>query len=424
MQSVPTQLSELPSYITYVLFNPAFNPKMALLLYAVLGVLLLIILVVGIMLLMGSNKGAQASRGRDLVDSEEFDRFAVGEVVEGREHDESATRIQAGLPPAKIPSPDAKRRARLAIAAVVVLMLIAVWTTAGYTTSDPALCKNCHWPASSHAKALAGTDRHAKVSCISCHESGGVIGRYLTGVPSRLIHFVNSGLPVVEEQEYGRVTLAACSSCHESALEGVAINVTRGLKVSHKEPLAASATCIDCHGLRAGVVGSHDAGMGPCLRCHDAKHASTQCSTCHDDRAAAAARARSASFTRVQIPDVSCGGCHDEKRECDSCHGTRMPHSAEFKAYAHARAGAVDFWYNGGKACSHCHTASRRPCQGCHGQLLGKAHGAGARWLAGGHQSASVQACDTCHRRYAYMATRNFCGDLCHTPVAIAESPR
>jgi hypothetical protein len=257
---------------------------------------------------------------------------------------------------------------------------------------------------------------------VECHESGGVVGRYLTGVPGRLMHLAAAQSPG-RADEYGRVTVAACSSCHEAALAGVAMNEARGLKVSHAEPMAASATCIDCHELRAGVVGAYNAGMTPCLRCHDAKRASARCPTCHDERAAAA-RVRTTSFADVQIPEVRCGGCHDEKRDCDRCHGLRMPHTAAFLSYAHARAAAVDFWNNGGKVCSHCHTATRRPCQKCHGGLLGKGHGAGTAWLARGHQKATADSCDSCHRTFAYRTTRDFCKDVCHTPAAVAGSPR
>jgi hypothetical protein len=203
----------------------------------------------------------------------------------------------------------------------------------------------------------------------------------------------------------------------------VATNETRGLRVSHKEPLAAAATCIDCHTLKAGMVGFHNAGMDPCLRCHDGEQASAECATCHDE-SAAAARAHTTSFAAEQISELSCGGCHDEATECDGCHGgVRLPHSIEFKTYAHARAGAVNFWYEGGKTCGKCHTATRRPCQQCHGDMLGKGHG-GEPWLATGHETATAQACDTCHRQFAYSATRDFCEDVCHTPAAVAASPR
>ena len=169
-------------------------------------------------------------------------------------------------------------------------------------------------------------------------------------------------------------------------------------------------------------MAAHNAGMDPCLRCHDDVGASAKCATCHVKNAAAAARVRATSLARPQIEQVSCGGCHDEVRDCDPCHGMRMPHTNEFMSHAHARAAAVDFWYNGGKSCGRCHSESRRPCR-CHSGQLGHAHGT-TPWLAKGHQAAEVSACNTCHATYAYVTTRDFCKDVCHSEAAIAASPR
>jgi hypothetical protein len=257
---------------------------------------------------------------------------------------------------------------------------------------------------------------------VACHEPGGVFGRYVSGVPSRLIHFASQAGSSTPD-EYGAVTASACSTCHASGLAAVATNKTRGLKISHKEPIAASATCLDCHAMNAGVVATYNAGMGPCLRCHDGKKASATCATCHDQKVATAARVRTTSFAIEQIPEVTCGGCHDEKKQCDTCHGIRMPHTKIFMAYAHARAGAVDYWYNGGKTCARCHTATRNPCTKCHSKIMGRAHGVSSS-LPVAHRRAAESACNTCHGQWAYQKNRDFCKDLCHSPEAIANSPR
>jgi len=427
MQGAPADMSKLPSFVLYLLINPALNPQAALIVYAMVGVFFLVVLIAGILFLTRSRKGDQASREqRSAVGSEVPGSGASTEPLEVLDPKsavptthQDAQRSQR----AKSPSPPMSMRARLTAAVVVCVVLVSAWAVTGYTTSNPALCKDCHWPASAHAKALKGADMHANVKCVSCHESGGTVGRYFAGVPARLIHFAASRSAVPRQGEYGRITVSACSSCHKAALKGVVINEARGIKVSHREPMAASAVCIDCHALRAGVLGVHNAGMAPCVRCHDAEHASAECTTCHDENTSLAIRARTASFADVQIPDVSCGACHNEEKECDWCHGMRLPHSTEFKMYAHARAGAVDFWYNGGKACSRCHTASRRPCQKCHGKDFGHAHGAGATTLARGHQESPAQGC-SCHQEFAYTTNRDFCEDLCHSPAAIEESPR
>ena len=207
---------------------------------------------------------------------------------------------------------------------------------------------------------------------MSCHEPGGVIGRYVTGVPLRLLHSATASTGAGNAGDYGQATTRACTSCHAAALAGTTTNAERGLKMSHAEPLAASASCIDCHTMRNGIVSVHNAGMKPCLRCHDDVKASSACTTCHEGTVAAAARARTTSFQSVQISEVTCGGCHNEKRDCDTCHGIRMPHTTKFMAGAHARAAAVDIWYNGGATCRRCHTATRRPCTKCHSLVDGK----------------------------------------------------
>ncbi len=422
MGSVPARLADLPSYIIYILFNPALNPKAALIIYAATGVLLLLVLAIGVALITRLPKGERIAREQVLVE--------VGDPDEP-DADEAEAPDQAGAPARaplrvrqqKTPVPPLSTRARAVIGVVVVVALVAIWGIAGYSTSDSDLCRGCHWPAAQHAQALEGADPHVSVACVSCHESGGIVGRYFTAVPARVLHFALSQSAEAQPGEYGRINVSACSSCHESALTGVVADEQRGLRVSHSEPLAASAVCVDCHAMNAGVVGAHNAGMGPCLRCHDSKQASAKCETCHDEKAASAARARTASFSQAQIKDISCGGCHDEKKECDGCHGLRMPHTTEFKMYAHSRAGAVDFWYNGGETCSRCHTATRRPCQTCHGTIMGRAHGTNA-WLGATHRSAKGSSCDGCHGMYAYTASRDFCNDICHTPAAIAGSPR
>jgi len=389
------RLLRVVSTLTRILIAPASNMKVAVLLYAMIAVILLIILVVGMMVIMtapADKRARQVSR-------------------------EKRGRVRA-QPRAATPM---SRKTRLLLGLGIGAGLLSAWMLAGSVTSDPKLCKSCHWPASQHAKAEKSKDPHARVGCVSCHESGGVVRRFVTGVPLRLHHLAIVSSGEGTGSEYGQVTARACTSCHASALPRTSTNAERGLKVSHAEPLAASATCTDCHTMSDGIVGVHNAGMGPCLRCHDDRRASSACTTCHTGTVTAAARARTASFRGAQIREVKCSGCHDEKRDCDPCHGVRMPHPVEFKARDHARAGAVDLWFNGGKACRRCHTASRHPCQGCHTRLMGTAHG---RSMAASHRRAASSACDTCHLQFAQFATRDFCDDVCHSPAAVAGSPR
>jgi hypothetical protein len=429
MQELLLPVQQLWSRVLGLLADPGSNLPAAFVLYGIIALALLIILIVAIMFLIGS-----PDEDEDIVvppvpapDDETYEHFDAEVTAEQAASKPSADSdlvpAESEVEPPAVPTPPRSSSRFLLFAGVSLLVVVAVWGVAGYTTSEPSVCQSCHSTSSQHAKAPTGSDPHSKVSCVACHEGNGAFGRYFGSVPARVLHFADSQFGSRLQDNYGFVGTASCSSCHATALQGVTTNKTRGLKMSHKEPLAASAACLDCHRTKAGVVAAYNAGMGPCLRCHDSKQASAECSTCHDQNTANAARARTTTFTAEQIPELKCGGCHDEKKECDTCHGLRMPHSTEFKAYAHSRAGAVDLWFNGGKGCGLCHTATRRPCTQCHTSLFGRAHGGGGT-MARTHQAGSGAGCDTCHQQFAYSRERNFCTDLCHSPAAIAGSPR
>jgi len=403
---MPEALRTLPGQLLQLLTDPTSNPSAAFILYAIIGLVVLILLIVAIMYLMMTPE-----------EDEELTGESAG-AEGGVQSEKPATKEKAPRQP-RAPRVWTPRSIALS-AAIVVGLTVGIWVLAGFTTSASPVCEGCHVD-TVHSDAVEGEDPHATRGCVSCHESGGRWGRYVSGVPSRLVHFVDGAREASSQVEYGRVTPSACLSCHKTDIAVATLNEERGLRMSHIEPLEAAAGCLDCHAPIGGVISAYNGGMNPCLRCHDSKTASSDCATCHDKKVAAAARARSTSFASVQIPEVKCGGCHDEAKECDTCHGTRMPHSQQFMASAHARAGAVNFWYQGGEACARCHTAERRPCTKCHTSLLGKGH---LTNLATEHQSANSPACNRCHQRFAPTPSRDFCIDVCHTPIAIEGSPR
>lgn len=405
LQSI--DLSQVSDQLLTLLTDPTSNLAAALMLYGVIGLLVLIMLVAGIVLLMGGPEDEVQVQAQEPQPAE-ADSGALPPV-----HDVKAATVSA--PPTPRP-----RRSPVVLLGVATVLVLAVWVVSGFTMSADAVCLTCH-ATSVHAKAKQGEDPHRSSTCVACHESGGVVGRYFTDVPARVIHFVDGGAGLSLQADYGTVPSSACSACHASGIKGVTLNSASGVRMSHVEPLAAGAKCLDCHEPTVGVVSRRTVGMGSCLRCHDGVTATSECDTCHDKRTAVAARARSTSFAKVQVPDVKCGGCHNEKQECDSCHGMRMPHTLAFKSTVHARAGAVDFWYNGGRTCARCHTATRRPCTKCHTTLLGKGHGPS---MAKDHQGAVAEACNSCHQVYANPSSRDFCGPLCHSAAAEQGSPR
>jgi hypothetical protein len=388
-----SSLNGLPDKVAVLLANPGSNFQAALALYAIIGLALLIVVTVAVMFVLGS--------------SEEEDELETGDA------DAAGTAV---VPVVKeVPRPRAPRWLFPLFTFVAVAIL---WLGIGYTTTAPSTCTSCH-AKTPHSEA-SRADAHKAVACVACHETGGTVGSYTTAVPGRIAHIAGAILDAKRVPiDYGRVAGAACASCHASDIAKPTFDTPRGLRMSHAEPLKAHATCTDCHRLRNGEVSTRGLGMAVCLRCHDSKRASGECSTCHDKKAAAAARVRKVA-PAVQIKTVRCGACHNESRQCDSCHGTRMPHSPEFMAHGHARAGAADLWFNGGRGCAKCHTATRRPCTKCHTAMLGKSHGPA---LAESHKLGNAQACNSCHAERAYSTSRDFC-QLCHSPEAVAGGPR
>jgi len=403
---MPDALQALPDQLSQLFAEPTSNLTAALILYGIIGLAALILLLLGILYLMATPEDDEQVAEEGAVDA------AAAEPGD-------TPSLPAAEKPAR-PRRTWSTRTMLMGVLITAAVIVSVWILAGYTTSSSAVCEECHIE-QPHIASEAGDDPHAVTRCTACHEPGGQFGRFVTGVPSRFVHYATQYAGSTAQDEYGRVTSSACLSCHESEIGGVTLNEDRGLKMSHAEPLEASAACLDCHAPVQGIVSVHTAGMDPCLICHDSKTASSECQTCHDQATTLAARARTVSLQAVQIPDVKCGGCHDEKKDCDTCHGMRMPHTSVFKAGAHARAGAVNFWFEDGETCGKCHTETRRPCTKCHTTMLGKGHLPNQAFV---HQSAPAEACDRCHLRYAPTPTRDFCKDVCHSEIAIQSSPR
>ena len=391
-----SEFSEVVGIAFEVLRDPASDTIAASLLLAIVS-LALIMLVLGIVMVMLPSRRPS---------SPALDRTSGSDT--GASADSDAPRPAGrtrGAPAAWV------------TAALVVVLVALVWVVAGYVTARPDVCLSCHDDVA-HAVALADEeaevgdsgDPHRETRCVSCHETGGLVGSLTWFVPLRAVHLVE-GLwePARVASGYGdRISSASCAKCHAADIDGTVTVEERGVLVSHAEPLDAGADCLDCHRPVAGVVSDLTVGMSACLRCHDDETSSAACDTCHTGEVASAVRiSKMDRFRepRALIGQPTCGGCHDET-SCDNCHGVRLPHSAEFRALGHARPGVEDIWYNGGRTCSKCHTESRRPCTECHQKM--PSHG--LDWER--FHRGSPEGC-SCHARTAHLYGRNIC-ELCH----------
>lgn len=406
-----TDFSDAWQRIVEVFFDPASDLQLALLVYAIASLLVIVVLMSAILWLSSSDHEDEAAEGYD--DDEYFvpeEDLAQDDVPAAEE------------PPAVISRPPRSRTAtRITNTAFALAAVGLVWFALGAGTAQPATCTGCHTATPHNAERpdttwLAG-DAHEKLACIDCHESAGPVGRYGLTTVARAGHFL-AGFGLIEAGEYGTTSSQACLNCHARVERVTVENEARAIRVSHVEPLEAGASCVDCHGLRDGVVSRDIGGMTRCVVCHNGTTAESECGYCHtQDISVAASQAAPPrpETARGIIGTPDCGGCHNLEVSCDPCHGgTRLPHSQEFIAGGHAKEAVRDYWNGSGTACQQCHTATRRPCGTCH---QGTFWSHGKEW-ATSHRSADPNSnnCDACHgQTIGKLQNRNFCIDVCHT---------
>ena len=330
MQSL-YRLPEVVRSIPDIVANPAANPLQAALLLAIVLTLILVVLMSVLLVVVRPSRA---------------DREMLG--------------IAPVLPAA------AEKKFRwgwVTIVALVVLVVALLWVVTGITSGARDVCTSCHID-TPHSKALSGTDPHAAVPCVSCHETGGPVARTTVNLPIRFEHMVVGRFNAVAARSYGRpIASDSCMRCHAADIKGVIVIKKTGLRMEHEQPLKAGAQCADCHTLNAGVVSLSTAGMTPCLRCHNGTIARADCKVCHiGNPTDAIVATRPGSMAAVQVPNPQCSSCHTDMTSCNACHGIEMPHSILFKAYGHARPAAINIWFGNGKQCDKCHYKDHRPC--------------------------------------------------------------
>jgi len=391
--------------------EPQSNLTASLLLFGM--ALALVLILVGTVAALVSGSMTRRRNSQELAELQ--DLLAILEADEGESLQASASKTPLTL----------LERVRgyrwLRALTVVAVTLTVLGVSLGASTASTAACVGCH-DATPHSNAVrAGVaDSHAAVGCVRCHESAGSVGTVTTEVPGRFVHFVNGLRRDPHPDDYGTVVSAPCYRCHASVRGEVTHDEERGVKMAHEHPLAAGAECRDCHTSSNGVVSSLTVGMTPCLRCHDGEKVSADCEFCHTKDVGYATRARTGPAQmsgRELIDTPDCGGCHDQEKNCDPCHGgVRMPHTDLFKWWGHAREGVKDVWDNDGKACGTCHTESRRPCTKCHAFFPGHP----TTSFRTGHQVDDTGSCDPCHNGTAYTVGRDLCA-LCHSKPYVVQ---
>jgi len=216
-----------------------------------------------------------------------------------------------------------------------------------------------------------------------------------------------------------RIDSENCMGCHEPIARGVTLSKTR-VKMSHKEVIAQGQPCsVTCHPAAGHSNKSYTAGMSPCIVCHDGVKASAECDLCHvgDPAQSWTVSAENTStlgsgdilYTTVNAANRDCGACHNLKKECDSCHGIRMPHPQEFRESGHAMQSA----FEGKKVCWNCHQPGECNAR-CHQGISSVGvSGHGSNWKSQHGVGGPNTACSCHDARMRGVRNEPFCY-VCH----------
>ncbi len=304
---------------------------------------------------------------------------------------------------------------------VIAVLLLGALAIAYAGTSTDGACGSCHADilasrtgsdeVTDTADAVASSQAHRGIRCVRCHEDSLPLG-LLPNVGARVRMGLASLTGRTARGSSALVPSRRCLACHRRILDGVVESTATGVVMSHREPLGAGVSCLECHQNVGHQPGPQGVSMNTCVRCHDGERASATCSACHTKDTAYAARSRR-TFAPVHLPPVNdCGGCHDQ-RVCDACHGLRMPHPQDFLDGEHARSAG----FEKKELCWRCHEWTE--CGKCH---MVKAPGRGAwghgtgDWWRQEHgritPKGSPAGCG-CHGRSPYARSGNYC-KACH----------
>lgn len=352
----------------------------AFVLSAILVVLLMLVLVFSLLLTPKRRKVVKIRRYRRVVQEgagEQGGEVGAADPVEPVDADttpEATTNSAVDVPPTGDSSRTAKNpsSARAIVGGIVsfvfsVPVLIALALVGGYWVSgtNDFCARTCH----AGVEQVHSASKIDHASCADCHEQPGV-----AGIPANVYTRASMGVAQVLGRELdGRVVIdsSACLRCHQTTITQT-VETARGIRISHKELNQAGQTCVSCHP-QTGHDTRRDYTMSACLPCHDGKKATNDCAVCHtsdpyDGRPRAGSGESTStigsgkiSYPVVRVANRNCGGCHNQERECDTCHGLRMPHDQQFLNGGHARLAA----WEKKQMCYKCHEPNSCTT-GCH----------------------------------------------------------
>lgn len=199
---------------------------------------------------------------------------------------------------------------------------IVAWRALSREAAD-AICLKCHMPKVTAQEWQSSPHNRQELPCTACHEV-----HRKTSFPTLLRTSENSlclgchrKIAIASPEEHHPVPPnLVCSKCHNPHTKG------SGLLVKPKEEL-----CQDCHGKGGIQPPSHKQAPWP------------------------------DNHGKLALADMKgCLTCHNEPRDCRSCHGVTMPHPEDYVTSGHMKEASFD----PKSACFKCHRTNF--CNVCH----------------------------------------------------------
>jgi len=226
-------------------------------------------------------------------------------------------------------------------------------------------CSECHLRDSDFKAATSATS-HGGVDCVACHvQTRDAVSRAKFGA----YQVFGMWLPLADASgsDATLVRDRSCLECHEAVNDGVV--EARGLRIQHSS-CADGRRCTDCHsevGHGPETTWPRVTSMTDCVSCHKQSKTSVACKTCHTGRVESLVFSESEfavthgdkwQDTHGMGRMSTCSVCHAAD-DCGRCHGSGVPHTADFSKEHPAYSVEVE------AKCDSCH----RPvfCEGCHG---------------------------------------------------------
>lgn len=333
---------------------------------------------------------------------------------------------------------------------------VVMWAGSLIGTSTEWFCTTpCHIVHDDNTAAYK-VSSHSKIACIACHEPVNASPytftmmkvHVLPDLPATIFRYFE--MPVNERSMVAlEMPSEQCTQCH--ALDTRTVNPSKGLLIDHAVHEESNISCATCHNrvahpeedvefvLEGNRKHENWLTMDACFRCHGTQEyakAPKECAVCHkdgfdleppthdaknwftafgdstghakaalaefksneeslaDDKKMAKPHAEELEGVLLQPANSvnTCYTCH-EKSYCNDCHGTEIPHPADFKK-EHAKAG-----YAAPAKCANCHARTKAEavglasCNACHH----KASTPGKKWRSEHPTAVRKQGAETCY---------------------------